>query len=359
MWYLRLARVGDAYTGSYSADGVTFTTLGTVVVPSVGPTPDVGLFALGAAQQLSKTAAFDYFRLTPEQADTVAPTTTATVTGTVVGGWYTGPATVALAATDNPGGSGVASVEIAVDSGVFAPYTGPVTVTGDGLHTVRFRATDEAGNVEEIRTVEVRIDTTAPVTTASFAAPGEGGWHPGTVAVTLAATDAGAGVATMEWSLDGGPWTPYTGPVTVSGNGPHELLYRATDGAGNVETLKSAIIQIDADAPTVLVSGLADGQLYGDSQDVRVSWQAVDPLSGLRSVVGTHGRPALPQQHPAGHVRAHARPARAAGGRHRQRRQRDRGRRCGSSPPPRCGTCSCCSTGSRRPAGCPTTPTSS
>jgi hypothetical protein len=185
-------------------------------------------------------------------------------------------------------------VEVAVDSGVFTPYTGPVPVTGDGVHTVRFRATDGAGNVEEIRTVEVRIDTTAPVTTASFADPGEGGWHPGTVLVTLAATDAGAGVAALEWSLDGGPWTPYTGAVTVTGNGPHELLYRATDGAGNVETLKSAVIQIDTDAPTVLVSGLADGQLYGDSQDVRVSWQAVDPLSGVRSVVGTlDGQPYL------------------------------------------------------------------
>ncbi|HEX6683052.1 MAG TPA: hypothetical protein VF062_09670, partial [Candidatus Limnocylindrales bacterium] len=81
--------------------------------------------------------------------------------------------------------------------------------------------------------------------------------------------------------------TPYTAPVPVSGDGEHELLYRATDAAGNVETLKSAILKIDGVRPTVIVSGLADGQLYGDSQDVRVTFQAVDPLSGIASTIGT------------------------------------------------------------------------
>ena len=96
-----------------------------------------------------------------------------------------------------------------------------------------------------------------------------------------------AGVSLVEWSLDGGAWTPYSTAVEVSGNGEHELLYRATDAAGNAETLKSAVLKIDGTNPTLMVSGLADGQLYGDSQDVRVSWQAVDPTSGIDTVVGT------------------------------------------------------------------------
>jgi hypothetical protein len=94
-------------------------------------------------------------------------------------------------------------------------------------------------------------------------------------------------VASVEYSLDGGPWTPYTQPVDVTGDGEHELKYRATDNAGNVETVKSAVLTLDATKPTLLVGGLADGQLYGDSQDVRVTFQAVDPTSGIRSVVGT------------------------------------------------------------------------
>ncbi|MEU8213561.1 Ig-like domain repeat protein, partial [Micromonospora sp. NPDC049044] len=166
-------------------------------------------------------------------------------------------------------------------------YTAPVAITGDGEHELRFRSTDKAGNVEETKTVSAKIDATAPVTTATFAPANDAGWHNGTIPVVLTSTDAGSGVKTVEWSLDGGAWTPYTEPVAVTGDGQHELLYRATDKAGNVETLKSAILKIDGTKPTLLVSGIADGQLYGDSQDVRVSWQAVDPTSGIATVVGT------------------------------------------------------------------------
>ncbi|MDQ7904483.1 ThuA domain-containing protein [Phytohabitans sp. ZYX-F-186] len=287
VWYLRLARVGDVYTASYSADGQTWTAFEPLTSTAVGATPKVGLFSLGAAQTASKTVSFDYFRLSTEAEDGTAPVTVSTVDGTAVEGWYTGPATVTLAATDNEGGSGVARTEYQLDAATtWTAYTEPILVAGDGTHEVRFRSVDEAGNVEATKSTAVRIDATAPVTTATFAPPSDGGWNAGVVPVTLASTDAGSGVSTVEWSLDGGPWTPYTQPVDVTGDGEHELLYRATDKAGNAETLKSAVLRIDGDSPTVLVSGLADGQLYGDSQDVRVTFGAVDPTSGIQSVVG-------------------------------------------------------------------------
>lgn len=296
VWHLRLAKSGDTYTAAYSADGQTWTTLEPLTNAAVGDTPRIGLFSLGAAQTASKTVSFDYFRLRTGTVDEVAPVTTADVSGTPTAGWYTGPVTVTLTATDNEGGSGVAGTEYQLDDATtWTRYTEPVAVSGDGSHELRFRSTDKAGNVEETRSVQVRIDATAPVSTAAFAPPTDDGWHGGAVPVTLSSTDAGSGVTTLEWSLDGGPWTRYTEPVTVSGDGQHELLYRATDAAGNVETLKSAVLSIDGTKPTVLVSGLADGQLYGDSQDVRVTWSAVDPVSGIRATVGTlDGRPYQP-----------------------------------------------------------------
>ncbi|MBE1485117.1 ThuA domain-containing protein [Plantactinospora soyae] len=296
VWHLRLAKVGDTYTAAYSADGTTWTELAPLTNAALGADPRVGLFSLGAAQTASKTVAFDYFRLSTETVDEAAPVTTATVSGTPVEGWHTGPVTVTLAATDNAGGSGVARTEYQLDGATtWTAYAEPVQVTGDGPHTLRFRSADGAGNVEETRSVEVKIDATAPVSSAAFAPPTDDGWHSGTIPVTLTSTDTGSGVATLEWSLDGGAWTPYTEPVNVTGDGQHELLYRATDTAGNAETLKSAIVKIDGVKPTVLVSGLADGQLYGDSQDVRVNWSAVDPTSGIKATVGTlDGRPYQP-----------------------------------------------------------------
>ena len=286
VWYLRLARAGTTYTGSYSADGTTWTTFQTLTNAAVGANPKVGLFSLGANQTARKTVSFDYFRVTAAPSDTTAPVTTAAVSGTPVDGWLTGAATVTLTAAD--AGSGVAGTEYQLDGATaWTAYTAPVVVSGDGSHELRFRSTDEAGNVETAKSVTVKIDSTAPLTTAQFAPANDNGWHAGAVPVTLTAADAGSGVGKREWSLDGGAWTPYTSPVDVKGDGQHELLYRAADKAGNAETLKSAVLRIDGSKPTLLVSGLAHGQLYGDSQDVRVSWQAVDPSSGIQSTSAT------------------------------------------------------------------------
>jgi cytochrome c len=106
------------------------------------------------------------------------------------------------------------------------------------------------------------------------------------VPVSLSATDATSGVAGIEYALDGGAWKPYTEPVNVTGDGTHTVAYRAKDKAGNVETEKAATLKIDGTKPTVLVSGISDSQIYGDSQDLRISWQAVDSTSGVKTLAG-------------------------------------------------------------------------
>lgn len=112
--------------------------------------------------------------------------------------------------------------------------------------------------------------------------------------VTITATDQTSGVAKVEYSLDGGAWTAYTDSVEVRGDGEHTLRYRATDRAGNVEDVKSAVLKIDGTAPSVLLSGVAAGVTYGDSQDVRITFSATDGTSGVKSIVGTlDGEPIL------------------------------------------------------------------
>jgi len=129
-------------------------------------------------------------------------------------------------------------------------------------------------------------DAAAPSTTATFAAAGATGWHPGTVPVELTATDEGQGVDKIEYKLDDGAWTPYTATVNVTGDGTHTLLYRATDKAGNVEAEKAATIKIDATKPTLLAAGVANGRIYGDATDVVLSWHAEDATSGVATVTG-------------------------------------------------------------------------
>ncbi|MET0237079.1 MAG: ThuA domain-containing protein [Kibdelosporangium sp.] len=224
--------------------------------------------------------------------DATAPTATAATTPASPdgqNGWFTSSVSVAVTAADAT--SGIAKTEVSIDNGPWTAYTEPVSVAADGSHTVTYRATDTAGTTFSA-TLPVNKDATAPLTAAQFAAPNDDGWHAGAIPVTLSAVDAVSGVARTEYSLDSGPWKPYTEPVNVTGDGTHTVAYRSADLAGNVEQQKAATVKIDGSKPTVLVAGIAAGQIYGDSQDLRISWQAVDPTSGIKTVNGElDGRP--------------------------------------------------------------------
>ena len=120
--------------------------------------------------------------------------------------------------------------------GTSTTYTGKA----DGIWYFHLRALDRAGNWGPTTTEQVRIDTTAPVTTQTGA---DSAWHSGPVTVTFKATDAKSGVALTEYQLDGGSWTTGT-KLTVSAIGAHTVLYRSHDKAGNVEAAKSCQVNI-------------------------------------------------------------------------------------------------------------------
>ncbi len=96
--------------------------------------------------------------------------------------------------------------------------TGPVTVEGDGQHTVEYRSTDVAGNQEAIKSTTFTIgaaDGTPPVTTHTLnpAQPGQGGTYNGPVGVKLSATDpdepGGGGPAeTHDVNAQPSSWSP-------------------------------------------------------------------------------------------------------------------------------------------------------
>ena len=99
--------------------------------------------------------------------DATPPETVATVTGTAGNdGWFKAgdPVVVTLTATDE--GSGVASTTVSIDGGPEEPYTAPITLT-DGMHTLTFFSTDEAGNVEPAQSLTVRVDQTPPAIEAT------------------------------------------------------------------------------------------------------------------------------------------------------------------------------------------------
>jgi hypothetical protein len=92
--------------------------------------------------------------------ETAAPVTTHALSPAAPDGFegaYIRPVTVTLTAADGAGGSGVALTEYALDGGGWQPYTAPVTVAAPGQHTVAYRSTDAAGNVETAKQVSFTI----------------------------------------------------------------------------------------------------------------------------------------------------------------------------------------------------------
>ena len=229
--------------------------------------------------------------------DTTAPTVTAAVTGDQnESGAYVGSATVTVTATDAE--SGVDTVEYAVDGGAYAAYTAPVTVNAVGQHTVTFRATDEAGNTSTPGSVQFAVvdapnpDNSPPAATATVTGTrNTSGAYVGAATVTIAATDEGSGVDSVEYSLDGAPYAAYTAPVTVNQVGAHSVSYRATDNAGNTSTPQTATFTVvavpnpDTTAPTVnaALAGQLDGS-WSYIGSATVTLTATDTESGVLRV---------------------------------------------------------------------------
>lgn len=204
-------------------------------------------------------------------------------------GWYSSVPTLTLTADFGPTGRTVASTEYRIDGGAWVLYSGPTTLAGEGSHTVDYRSTTDNGIAETPSSLTFKLDTVAPVTSASVA---------GSV-VTLAATDSGSGLANSEYQIDGGAWTAYAGPVTVTGAGTHTVGYRSTDAAGLVEATQTVSVVVppappvdpgtttDTVAPVLTVTGIAAGAKVPDSRTVKFAWSATDAGSGVASVTAT------------------------------------------------------------------------
>jgi TusA-related sulfurtransferase len=158
------------------------------------------------------------------------------------------PVIVNLTAQDNAGGSGVASITYAVDSG--SPTTvnaanAAVTVSGDGTHVVSYFSTDNAGNASASQNLAVKIDTVAPGTPSIIVptyvnianvsgVPVNGTAEPGST-LTLTVTDAGA-VHTLSQTVTAsgaGAWTATRLNLTSLNQGTVTYTAKATDAAGN------------------------------------------------------------------------------------------------------------------------------
>lgn len=213
--------------------------------------------------------------------DTIPPiTTVATSPQPNAAGWNHSNVTVNLTAFDNLGGSGVKQVTYSVTGAQSIPAT---TVTGnsasfvvsaEGVSTVSFFSTDNAGNVEAANTLTIKLDKTPPtITPARTPAPNANGWNNTNVTVSFQCADALSGLAA------GSP----PAPTTLSAEGANQsVTAMCTDIAGNSASATVIGINIDKTPPTITPARTPAPTANGwNNTNVTVSFQCADNLSGL------------------------------------------------------------------------------
>ncbi|MCS5719863.1 glycoside hydrolase family 78 protein [Herbiconiux sp. CPCC 205763] len=204
--------------------------------------------------------------------DTTAPVVSASISNEGLNGWHLAGAELTLTATDDETHSPTVSYRLG--DGDWAAYTAPVALP-EGVVTVQYRASDTAGNVSAAVSVESRVDGIAPtvwgwlspsgrVTTVATDADASAG--------SDSASDAGSGIARVQYSLDGDAWIDGLSALIAQGASPSSVVLRAVDLAGN---MGSELTLTRSETPAALTvtpgaSILVEGSGFLPGQTVRL-----------------------------------------------------------------------------------------
>ena len=232
--------------------------------------------------------------------------------------WYHGPVSFAFSATDPTASgnwhSGVSWTMVYLDDAVVLstvwgahPDTASVNYTvqaptsgaNDGIHKVEFTSEDWSWPADR-RTITkttrtVKIDRTPPSASQTGA---DAAWHREPVPLVFNAADPSSGVRLIQWAIDGAaptsqtyqvganPWGPATATATYtfpapadhSGDGVHDIVYRALDWSYPHGTATSVDhtcqVKIDTVGPVTTQAG---GNSGPHNTPVTVSFSAYDP----------------------------------------------------------------------------------
>jgi hypothetical protein len=182
--------------------------------------------------------------------DTQPPTTTVRLSQAPnAAGWFGAPVTVTVQSTDTQ--TGVWRTQYRVNHGAWQPYTQPVAVTQSGVQTLAYTAQDAALNSAAVQTLTLPLDLAAPVLSAQVSPTQTSqGWYRQAVSVTLQAQDDLAGLATVQYAVQGAAWQPYRTPLTVPPGAAQTVQFRAGDRAGHVATTAPLTLGVDGQPPT-------------------------------------------------------------------------------------------------------------
>lgn len=179
----------------------------------------------------------------------------------VVKQWYTGAVNVSLEASDDL--SGVNATFYKINDENWIKYEESFKVDKEGINKVSFYSTDKAGNKENVKEIEIKIDRSPPFTKCEINATyGKNNWIISSAKIKLKANDNFSGVNYTMYRVDDGEWKKYQGEINISSNGEHIIRFYSVDIVGNIENEKNVTFKIDREKPDVSIDSPMEGYVY-------------------------------------------------------------------------------------------------
>jgi len=271
--------IGGVNATYYSVNNGTYTRYTAPVTFSTDGEYYISYYSVDSSgnQEIPKSTCF--------KIDLTPPTTAYTLTGTTgENGWYVSDVICELTGADST--SGMYKIYYTLDGGVETEYTSQLVVTGDGTHTITYYGVDNAGNTEGTHALQLKIDTTTPLSGHTISGTkGDNDWYITSVYITISASDATSQVYKTYFKLDTAPWAEYTGGITIDKEGTHNFRYYSKDFAGNTEAEKYFDFKIDK-TPPILSYNLSGtmGNSGWYTSNVTLTLEATDAISGIAGI---------------------------------------------------------------------------
>lgn len=152
--------------------------------------------------------------------------------------------------------TGVFNISYRIDMGLWTEYKSLFNLSdfGEGLHTIYFNATDNAGNIENANQIEVFLDINNITSFIEIIYYEDSGikYVSNDTEFSINWSDgSGSGLQYLYVSVDSNPYTGYNGSFTLNGynEGHHNISIYTIDNVGNIEPEKEFEIYLDITPP--------------------------------------------------------------------------------------------------------------
>lgn len=158
-------------------------------------------------------------------------------------------------------------------------YSGPVPIEYEGMFQIDYRSTDEAGNVEDTRTISFEVAVIPPSGVLRTAG---GVRYINFTDITLESTMTRALQMRFDYGTGYSEFEPYAKTKTISlpGEGAYDVVGSFVNTAG-VEATIAVPVQVDFTAPESVPNGVEEGVPYPGAVEITFTVNDASPLGSI------------------------------------------------------------------------------